>query len=235
MFRKAGMTITLCAFLAVGPAEAYTVYDPWNYQQNLLTATRTLQQINNQVQELQNQAKMLANLNYDSTGNIQQIVESTRNLINQTQGIAYNVGTINDQFEAVYPSEYTGNGFGELESQRIEWLDQTREAQRHAMAVQAQVSENIPKTQAEVSALVSRSNGAQGQTAAVQATNQLLAAISGQVSELEILLMSQTRALNTFIAEQNAKEAQARSVAEEAKVGMADYTPVSTNPFKRSY
>ena len=36
-----------------------TVFDPSNLQQNLLSATRALEQINNQVRQLQNQALML--------------------------------------------------------------------------------------------------------------------------------------------------------------------------------
>ncbi|MBV8743946.1 MAG: P-type conjugative transfer protein TrbJ, partial [Xanthobacteraceae bacterium] len=37
------------------------VFDPNNYAQNVLTAARTLQQINNQIVSLQNQAQMLIN------------------------------------------------------------------------------------------------------------------------------------------------------------------------------
>src|SRR3546814_17598071 len=36
------------------PAQAIVVFDPSNYSQNLLTAARTLQQLNNQIQSLQN-------------------------------------------------------------------------------------------------------------------------------------------------------------------------------------
>src|ERR1700742_3588114 len=36
-------------------------FDPSNYSQNLLTAARTLQQINNQVRSLENQAQSLIN------------------------------------------------------------------------------------------------------------------------------------------------------------------------------
>src|SRR3546814_19597487 len=44
------------------PAHAqFTVFDPSNYSQNLLTAARTLQQDNNQIQSLQNEATMLIN------------------------------------------------------------------------------------------------------------------------------------------------------------------------------
>jgi P-type conjugative transfer protein TrbJ len=44
------------------PAHAQlTVFDPSNYSQNILTAARTLTQINNQIQSLQNQARSLLN------------------------------------------------------------------------------------------------------------------------------------------------------------------------------
>lgn len=37
------------------------VYDPSNFSQNVLTAARALQQVNNQVRSLQNEATMLLN------------------------------------------------------------------------------------------------------------------------------------------------------------------------------
>ena len=41
------------------------VYDPSNYAQNVLTAARTLEQINNQIKQLQNQARNLASLPFN--------------------------------------------------------------------------------------------------------------------------------------------------------------------------
>ncbi|WP_419739552.1 hypothetical protein [Ruegeria sp.] len=60
----------LAAFLALfppGPAAALfgfggVVFDPTNHAQNVLTATRALEQINNQIRALQNQASMLQNM-----------------------------------------------------------------------------------------------------------------------------------------------------------------------------
>src|SRR3546814_7262334 len=50
------------ALLAAAPASAQlTVHDPTNYSQNLLSAARALQQINNQITSLQNEASMLIN------------------------------------------------------------------------------------------------------------------------------------------------------------------------------
>src|SRR3546814_13046735 len=48
--------------LTSAPASAQiSVFDPANYRQNLLTAARTLSQINNQIQSLQHEAQMLVN------------------------------------------------------------------------------------------------------------------------------------------------------------------------------
>ena len=47
---------------ASAPARAqWIVFDPTNYAQNVLTAARELQQVNNEIQGLENQATMLIN------------------------------------------------------------------------------------------------------------------------------------------------------------------------------
>jgi len=56
--RRFAAALLLSAGVAAGmaaPASAqWVVYDPSNFSQNVLTAARTLQQINNQIQSLQN-------------------------------------------------------------------------------------------------------------------------------------------------------------------------------------
>src|SRR3546814_20721415 len=48
--------------LTSAPASAQiSVFDPANYRPNLLTAARTLSQINNQIQSLHHEAQMLVN------------------------------------------------------------------------------------------------------------------------------------------------------------------------------
>src|SRR3546814_80382 len=48
--------------MSATPAHAQiTVFDPSNYAQNILTAARTLQSVNQQIQQLQNEAQMLVN------------------------------------------------------------------------------------------------------------------------------------------------------------------------------
>src|SRR3546814_1450623 len=58
----AATSITAASIVPTTPAQAIPVFDASNYAQNLLTAARTLQQINNQIQSLQNEASMLTNM-----------------------------------------------------------------------------------------------------------------------------------------------------------------------------
>src|SRR3546814_14982038 len=65
---KTLLSLGIAMVLCTGAARAQVaVFDPANFQENLLTAARTLEQINNQVRQLQNQAQMLANQEPDLT------------------------------------------------------------------------------------------------------------------------------------------------------------------------
>ena len=116
--RRALMTGVLAATaiaLAVMPMPAYAqfgsgiVFDPSNYAQNVLTAARSLQQINNQIQALQNQAtslinqaKNLASLPFSTLATLQAQIQRTQQLIAQAQRIAYDVQSIDQAFTTRY-------------------------------------------------------------------------------------------------------------------------------------
>ena len=96
LFRPRALTVTvalLTAPIALAPvlspsAQALTVYDPWNYAENMISAARALEQINNQITSLQNEAQMLINqarnlasLPHSSLQQIQQSVQRTQQLL----------------------------------------------------------------------------------------------------------------------------------------------------------
>ena len=119
-FRKqlaAGVGVLSLALSAVPGHAQWTVFDPSNFSQNVLTAARTLQQINNQITSLQNeaqglinQARDLANLPYSSLQALEQNIARTQQLVAQAQGIAYNVQNIDQAFATRYPP---ANGRGD--------------------------------------------------------------------------------------------------------------------------
>jgi len=107
--RRALMATALTTSLAGSmmlavPAQAQfggIVYDPSNYAQNVLTAARSLEQINNQIRQIENQAtslinqaKNLASLPVSTLGTLQAQVNQTRQLLAQPQHTASNVQDI---------------------------------------------------------------------------------------------------------------------------------------------
>ena len=96
--------------IMVAPASAqWIVYDPTNYVQNVLSAARALEQINNQITSLQNEATMLINqarnlasLPYSSLQRLQQSVQRTQQLLGAAQRIAYDVQQIDQAFTSTY-------------------------------------------------------------------------------------------------------------------------------------
>lgn len=95
---------------SVLPSQALdVVYDPWNYQQNLLTAARELQNIQNQVRQLTNEANMLANMDQNLLkldGSIAQDVQSNltqiQRLMNQGRGLALRVTETEQTYERLF-------------------------------------------------------------------------------------------------------------------------------------
>ncbi len=200
----AGVAIVFCGVFCAGKSysSGIPVFDATNIAHNLLTAERMLEQIDNQL-------KMLESLNFDASGDITQLLDQTRSVLNQVEGIAYDAGQISDQFVAAYPESMDGMSYDDLVNMKDNLLLQTRNAQQHAMEVQAGIAGSIPQTQGTVADLVSQSNSASGATAAIQANTQLLATMSAQLTQMQSLLMSQTRALNVYIQEQNTRASAA--------------------------
>ena len=166
-----------------GPARAqWIVYDPTNFSQNVLTAARELQQVNQNIQSLENQATMLINqaknlasLPYSSLAQLEASIQRTEQLLMQAQNIAYSVTTIDQAFTQVYPQSYSGSTSSTqmLADAQTRWQN-ARAGYQDSMNVQAGVVENLQNAQTQISALVSSSQSASGALQAAQSGNQII-------------------------------------------------------------
>ena len=128
----------------------FIVYDPTNHAENLLTAARALEQINNQIAQLQNEAQMLinqarnlANLPYSALQQIQQNVSRTQQLLAQAQNIAFDVQSIDQMFQQDYGNlSLTATDQQLIAEARSRW-ENTVGGLQDAMRVQAGVVGNI--------------------------------------------------------------------------------------------
>ena len=203
--------------LAPPASAAWIVYDPTNYSQNLLSAARALEQINNQITSLQNEAQMLINqapnlasLPYSSLQQIQQSVQRTQQLLSQAQNIAFDVSQIDQAFQSKYANVSLSATDAQLVSDAKERWRNSIGGLQDAMRVQATVVGNIDTNRTEMSQLVGQSQGATGALQAAQAGNQLLALQSQQLSDLTALLAANGRSTALTEAERAAAAEQGR-------------------------
>jgi P-type conjugative transfer protein TrbJ len=212
--------VSLATPTAVSPAAAQIggiVHDPRNYAQNILTAARTLEQINNQIRQLQNQstsllneAKNLASLPTSTLRELQGQVDQTRQLLGQAQRIAYDVKDVQAAFEGRYKGgALTGSNATLIANADARWKDSVG-AFEDAMKVQAGIVGNLGATRGSIATLVGASQSASGALQAAQAGNQLLALQSQQLADLAAAIAAQGRAQALEAARSAAAEAEAR-------------------------
>jgi len=181
----------------------WTVFDPQNYAQNLLEASRALQQINNQIQALQNQALMLQNMatNLNPLKDVLQLngmvtsLTQITSLMNQAQGIAFNVNATMAAWSRAYPNSYpAGTGSATLAADAQQRWQNSMSALQDTLKVQSQVVQNVQADTATLTNLTSQSQNATGNLAVSQATNQLIALSTKQQLQIQSLMAAQYRA-----------------------------------------
>ncbi|WP_448140422.1 P-type conjugative transfer protein TrbJ [Sphingopyxis fribergensis] len=216
------------------PAAAQvSVFDTSNYTQNLLTAARTLNQINNQIQSLQNEAQMLANqsknlskIDFPQLSGLQQRLGQIDRLMGQAQGIDFKLDDLDAQFQKAFPSR-----FDQMlkRDQRLaaakQRVDGEMAAFRKTMGVQSEIVENVRDDAAALKAIVDKSQGAEGGLAAQQATNQLLALAAKQQFQIQQLMAAQFRAQSLESARRAQSEREARERSRRFLGDGKAYTP----------
>jgi P-type conjugative transfer protein TrbJ len=183
------------------PAQGMAVFDATNYSQNLLTAARTLQSVNQQIQQLQNEAQMLTNmakhlktLDFPQLDALKQKMAEIDKLMGEAQGLNFKVSELDSQYQQLFPQSF---------DQALRWdqrigqararLDAAAAQFRQTMGVQAKVVENVHDDAEALKGIVSQSQGAEGSLQAQQATNQLLALAAKQQFQLQQLQAAKFR------------------------------------------
>lgn len=177
------------------------VIDPSNLAQNVLTATRSLQQINNQIRQLQNEAAMLRNqednltrLDIDIRGDLRQIMTEISSLAHQANAISYQVDETERLFKTHYPREYENWSSTEMaEAAAWQW-DTSRAAYQDTLVMQSRIVEAVERDADVLEQLLEASGSATGNLSVAQAGNQLTALAVKQDMQIQQLMAAQYRA-----------------------------------------
>jgi len=172
------------------------------------------QQVSNELTQIQrlesqltNQAAMLQKLQTDVTGPITQIASQATGILQQAQGIGYGAQNIAGQYANLYPQTMPGASLATTQASLASWRNNNAQAIQQALAMQNLIAQGQPTTTSQVQSAVSASQGAAGQTSAIQTTNQLLATVTAQLTQLQNLLITQARAEQVLAAQAQASQA----------------------------
>ena len=220
------VVLAVAVMVMATPAIAqWAVFDAANFSQNVMTAARELQQINNEIQSLTNEAQMLVNqarnlenLPLSTLSQLESSVQRTQGLVAQAQNIAYDVQQVETAFSGTYGTASLSSSSATLVSNAKDRWQTSVGAFEDSLKTQAGVVGNIDSNTSAMSSLVSASQSSTGALQAAQAGNQLLALQSQQLSDLTALMAAKARA--------DALE-QARTATAESQ-GQVQYQQFST-------
>ncbi len=212
-------SVILAACIATTDTRGLTVFDPINYEQNLLTAVRTLESIQNQVRQLQNQAEQLLRMNSNLqplSGGIGTELQTTlaqlRVRISEGDALAMKVRETDAAFERLYPKTFADTVSSDelLRAARNRW-EEAHASYRRAALLQGQESEAIDGDWRLLDRVLLRSQDAVGALQVAQAGNELTALNVKQALQLQALLAAQQRAdtaerLRGMVAEEEARQ-----------------------------
>lgn len=231
---RAFCAIVLMLGVCVAPARdaraQIPVIDPANLAQSITQVAHMVEQLRNQVQQIEQAAAMLRQNPLQLSPELTQSIEEARALFQSVQGIAYEADQLGDQLRTLYPETWEDFELDRVLSQSDVWMNESRQSLQRAMEAEARAAQRIEQTQGHINRALQSSSGAEGQTGAIQAGNQLLGIQASQLTEIHALLIAQGRALETERMERIAREERAREIQRRAFPTQrgGDLTPART-------
>ena len=199
--RPAAVIVAVAALMvADGVRAQQVVFDPRNHMENALQAAR-------QLESLANEARSLAASPYSHLTRNSQTLQDMAELARTARGLATSVDGLERQFADLYPEDLSGT-----DALRLLEQGQGRSANARRTA------EDLARTAAELERLgqgggqrlagaLQASQTAQGQTAAVQSSNQMLAVLAEDLAALRVIMLAQARLMSEGAARGSAERA----------------------------
>jgi len=189
-----------------------------NYQENLLSAVRALEQINNQVRALQNQAQMILRMDQNLmrlgstlSPDLQRTLTDIQSQLRAGQGIALKLQETQSTYERLFPAQVSAalSSDDVVRNAKTRWEEEYAGLKRAAL-LQGQIADGIETDTRLLGDAMTRSRTAVGALEAAQAGNELTSLAVKQSLALQGLLAAQHRAETVGRARDLATEDEAR-------------------------
>jgi P-type conjugative transfer protein TrbJ len=199
-------------------AAQLTVFDPANYQENLLSSARALEQINNQVRQLQAQAQMILRMDQNLlrlgstiSPDLQRTLGDIQTQLRAGDGIALRLQATQSGYEQLFPRQVSSalSSDDVLRNAKSRW-DEEYAGLRRAALLQGQIADSVDADTRLLGDAMARSRDAAGALEAAQAGNELTGLSVKQALQLQSLLAAQHSAETLTRARNLATEDEAR-------------------------
>lgn len=214
------------------PAMAIPVFDSTNYAQNLLIAARTLQQVNNQIQSLQNEAKMLVGLarnlssfDFPELEALKSRLDAIDRLMSEARAISYRIEEAEAAMRTLFPDDLPGGGIGDRLRRAEARMAASRAAFQDTVRLQAEIVASVREDAHTLGEIAARSDAAEGSLQAAQATNQLLILAAKQALQMQQMTAAQYRSDSLERARDDQAAAEARAATQRFLGDGKAYTP----------
>ena len=223
MRRSIALIVLIVGSLLTAPATQaqLVVNDPANVAVNIDQLVQHLQLIRRVEAQIRNQILMLQNWEFTRLEQIIAEMDRIADVLEQSQ--VYAMDSPRQRLDQLYPIDEAGirqDASREVGEIRSAWAQQHREALLQARLAQNRAYESMPRTAERIREYLEQSSTSPGPTAAVQAGNEILATVVGQVQTLETLEMTAHREALEREAARQAEAARTRLYREEV---MADW------------
>lgn len=187
------------------------VTDPSNIAVNVEQVLQHLQLLRRVDAQIRNQLLMLQNWEFTRLDQI--LAESERLAEIMEDAVVYRIDEPRNRLDGLYPIDPTriqDFGVSDPSAARAVWAQQQRDAIVQARAIQNRASAAIPQSTERIEQYLKRSSASPGPTAAVQAGNELLGTLTGQVQTLAALEITAAREVLEREAARQAEQARTR-------------------------
>lgn len=211
------------AFAAVAAASTSAnamlpVVDAGAIAQAVKQVSQGVEEINHLKAQVDAQMNMLKSIGSNYASILPSINGNLAGILSSASGVGYSAGDVTTLLDSIYPdgAKIAGLTPADLKSALSAWHNATDQSLRTALQTQQQIAQQQPSMQSAVTSALGASQSASGQTSAIQATNQLLATVSAQLTQLQAILTTQARAVELAQQQQQADSTTALTTSEQA-------------------
>ena len=202
------------------------IFDPQALVEHAAQVASLIQQVEAATEQVQNQLKELAHLGSSFAPNVLGVVAG---IAGQFESPLYAAADPAAQLDSRFPPDMSTVTWEQFQSDRTTWTQDERQSLTENRQLQDQVYRDMDSTQQQVQEISAASNSAPGETAALQAHNDLLGVESSELSKLQALRTARARLKTERLAREQSELSFAAAERERVRDAWADPAPPTSS------